>query len=86
MVKLLSKINVPDFDCSNVELKKVKPLYGLLNTKDEKKKKDTDNKPETKTDPKKSKKGKKDSKVVDADFEDVTEKKNPKDDNKEKSA
>ena len=31
-------------------------------------------------------KRKKDSKVVDADFEDVTEKKNPKDDNKEKSA
>ena len=29
---------------------------------------------------------KKDSKVVDADFEDVTEKKDPKDDNKEKSA
>ena len=35
---------------------------------------------------KKTKKGKKDSKVVDADFEDVTEKKDPKDDNKEKSA
>ena len=54
--------------------------------KAEKEKKDSDNKPESKTDPKKSKKGKKDSKVVDADFEDVTEKKNPKDDNKEKSA
>jgi len=61
-------------------------MYKEAQEKAEKEKKDSDNKPESKTDPKKSKKGKKDSKVVDADFEDVTEKKNPKDDNKEKSA
>ena len=34
----------------------------------------------------KTKKAKKDEKVVDADFEDVTEKKDSNDDNKEKSA
>lgn len=61
-------------------------MYKEAQEKAEKEKKDSDNKPESKTDPKKTKKGKKDSKVVDADFEDVTEKKDPKDDNKEKSA
>ena len=59
-------------------------------TKAEKEKKDSGGDSETKSksgaDTKKSKKGKKDPKVVDADFEDVTEKKDSDDDNKEKSA
>ena len=41
---------------------------------------------EAKSDAKKSKKGKKDPKVVDADFEDVTDNKDAKKDNDEKSA
>ena len=48
--------------------------------------KDSDPKSKSGAESKKNKKGKKDSKVVDADFEDVTEKKDSDDDNKEKSA
>jgi molecular chaperone DnaK len=66
-------------------------MYKEAQEKAEKEKKDSpggkaDTKPKSGADPKKTKKGKKDSKVVDADFEDVTEKKDSDDDNKEKSA
>ena len=65
-------------------------MYKEAQEKAEKEKKDSGGDSETKSksgaDTKKSKKGKKDPKVVDADFEDVTEKKDSDDDNKEKSA
>ena len=65
-------------------------MYKEAQEKAEKEKKesekDSDPKAKSGTEPKKPKKGKKDSKVVDADFEDVTEKKDSDDDNKEKSA
>ena len=65
-------------------------MYKEAQEKAEKEKKDAGGDSQTKSkagaDPKKTKKGKKDSKVVDADFEDVTEKKDSDDDNKEKSA
>ena len=65
-------------------------MYKEAQEKAEKEKKesgkDSDPKGKSGTEPKKAKKGKKDSKVVDADFEDVTEKKDSDDDNKEKSA
>ena len=52
----------------------------------EKQAKESQNKKENDTKSKSKGKSKKDSKVVDADFEDVTEKKDPDDDKKEKSA
>ncbi len=65
-------------------------MYKEAQEKAEKEKKDAGGDSQTKSkagaDTKKTKKGKKDSKVVDADFEDVTEKKDSDDDNKEKSA
>ena len=65
-------------------------MYKEAQEKAEKEKKDSGGDSETKSksgaDTKKSKKGKKDPKVVDADFEDVTEKQDSDDDNKEKSA
>ena len=54
--------------------------------KEKKSQKDSDSKAKSGSDTKKPKKSKKDSKVVDADFEDVTEKKDSDDENKEKSA
>ena len=65
-------------------------MYKEAQEKAEKEKKeqgkDSDPKSKSGAESKKTKKGKKDSKVVDADFEDVTEKKDSDDDNKEKSA
>ena len=52
----------------------------------EKQAKESQNKKENDTKSKSKGKAKKDSKVVDADFEDITEKKDPDDDKKEKSA
>ena len=62
-------------------------MYKEAQEKAEKEKKDSESKTGEKNhSPKKLKKSKKDEKVVDADFEDVTEKKDQNDDNKEKSA
>ncbi len=62
-------------------------MYKEAQEKAEKEKKDSESKTgEKKSQPQKAKKSKKDEKVVDADFEDVTEKKDQNDDNKEKSA
>ena len=62
-------------------------MYKEAQEKAEKEKKDSESKTgEKKSQSQKAKKSKKDEKVVDADFEDVTEKKDQNDDNKEKSA
>ena len=65
-------------------------MYKEAQEKAEKEKKESESKSDSKaksgSDTKKPKKSKKDSKVVDADFEDVTEKKDSDDENKEKSA
>ncbi len=62
-------------------------MYKEAQEKAEKEKKDSESKTgEKKSQSQKTKKSKKDEKVVDADFEDVTEKKDQNDDNKEKSA
>ena len=63
-------------------------MYKEAQEKAEKEKKASEGGGKEKGDTKanKTKKAKKDEKVVDADFEDVTEKKDSNDDNKEKSA
>ena len=62
-------------------------MYKEAQEKAEKEKKESPkDESKAKSDSKKSKKGKKDSKVVDADFEDVTDNKDEKKDNDEKSA